>query len=75
MVWVYDRTQSSACGDTHAHGSNCQRADPEFLRRFAETTGWPLLTFDLVWAAAVSIVVASVAMANRGQLSQQPLKT
>jgi len=34
--------------------------------------GVPLLTFDLVWAAAVWAAVAAIAVANGGQLSRPP---
>lgn len=33
-----------------------------------------LLTFDLLWFAAVWVVVAVVVVVNRRQLSQQPLR-
>lgn len=36
--------------------------------------GLPLLTFDLLWFAAVWVVVAVVVVVNRRQLSQQPLR-
>jgi hypothetical protein len=32
------------------------------------------LTYDLVLAAALWIVVAAIAVTNRGQLSRQPLR-
>jgi hypothetical protein len=35
--------------------------------------GIPLLTFDLIWAAVLWVVVAVVAVANGGRLSRQPL--
>lgn len=74
MVWVYDRTQSLLVAILMHLGLTASALILNPLG-FAETAGWPLLTFDLVWAAAVWIVVASVAMANRGQFSRQPLKT
>ena len=36
--------------------------------------GVPLLTFDLVWVAALWVVVAAIAVANSGHLSRQPLR-
>jgi len=38
------------------------------------TAGVPLLTFDLVWVAALCVVIAAVAEANSGQLSRRPLE-
>ena len=59
-----------ARGDAHAREPHGQHADPPAAR---DSRGAPDL--DLVWAAALWVVVAAVAMANRGQLSQQPLRT
>jgi uncharacterized protein len=74
MVWVYDRTKSLLVAILMHMGLTASALILNPLG-FAETAGWSLLTFDLVWAAAVLNVVAWVAMANRGQLSRQPLKT
>ena len=70
MVWVYDRTESLLIG---------------ILMHFSLTgsariigapgiAGVPLLTFDLLWCAAVWALVATVAVANQGRLAPQPLK-
>jgi membrane protease YdiL (CAAX protease family) len=74
IVQVYDRTQSLLVAILMHVGLTASAVILNPIG-FAETAGWPLLTFDLVWAAAVWIVVVWVARANRGQLSQQPLKT
>jgi hypothetical protein len=37
-------------------------------------TGVAELTYLLVWAAALWVVVAAVAVASRGHLSRQPLR-
>jgi uncharacterized protein len=70
MVWVYDRTGSLLVAML-MHASLTASA-----RIFSPLAiaGGPLLTFDLVWAAAVWVVVAAVAVANGGQLSRQPAR-
>jgi len=67
MVWVYDRTGSLLIGML-MHVS--LTASVRIISPLA-IAGASLLTFDLVWFAAVWVVVAAVAMANGGQLSQQ----
>lgn len=68
MVWVYDRTQSlPVLMLMHASLS----ASTLILQPLA--TGVPYLTWNLVLAAALWIVVAAVAVINRGQISQPPL--
>ncbi len=69
MVWVYDRTESLFVGML-MHAS--LTASARIITPMG-IAGVPLLLFDLVWAATVWIVVAAVAVANRGQLSRQPL--
>ena len=68
MVWVYDRTGSLLVAMLmHASLS----ASTLILQPLA--TGAPYLTWNLVLAAVLWIVVAAVAVANRGQISHQPL--
>jgi membrane protease YdiL (CAAX protease family) len=69
MVWVYDRTGSLLVAMLmHMSLTTSTR----ILSPLA-IVGASLLTFDLVWFAAMCIIVAAVALANRGQLSRQPL--
>ena len=71
MVWVYDRTESLFVGIL-MHVS---------LTASARIIGAPglvgvhLMMFDLAWFAAVWIVLAAVAVANRGHFWRQPLRT
>jgi membrane protease YdiL (CAAX protease family) len=69
MVWVYDRTGSLLIGMLmHASLTASARiVSPPGI------VGVPLLTFDLVWAAVVCIIVAAVAVASGGQFYRQPL--
>jgi uncharacterized protein len=68
MVWVYDRTGSLFVAMLmHASLTACT------IILNPLTTGAALLTYDVVLAAALWIVVAAVAMANGGHLSRQPL--
>jgi membrane protease YdiL (CAAX protease family) len=69
IVWVYDRTGSLLVGML-MHFSLTASA-----RIFmpTETVGATLLTFDLIWAAALWLVVAVVVVTNARQLSRQPL--
>ncbi len=71
MVWVYDRTGSLFVAILMHMGLTASARILNPLG-FAGIAGIPLLTFDLVWAAAVWIVVAAVAVASGGQLSRQP---
>jgi membrane protease YdiL (CAAX protease family) len=69
MVWVYDRTRSLLVTMLmHASLTACTL----FILAPA-ATGAPLVTYNLVAAAAAWVVVAAVAAANRGNLSRQPL--
>jgi len=70
MVWVYDRTESLLVAML-MHAS--LTASVLILGPLA-ISGVPLLTYDLVLAAALWIVVAAIAVTNRGQLSRQPLR-
>jgi len=70
LVWIYDRTKSLLV-TTLMHASFT--ASTTVIFRPLET-GVSFLTFQLVLTAALWIVVAAVAVANRGQLSRQPLR-
>src|SRR6185503_13725239 len=69
MVWVYERTGSLLVAML-MHGS--LTASARILIPPA-TAGVPLLTFDLVWVAALCVVIAAVAVANSEHLSRRPL--
>jgi CAAX protease family protein len=70
MVWVYDRTKSLLVVMLmHAPLAGGQLVLPPAI------SGVPLVTFDLLFAAALWIVVAAVAVANHAQLSGQPSRT
>ena len=71
MVWVYDRTGSLLVAGILMHLS--LTASARILGAPA-IAGVPLLAFDLVWAAALCVVVAAVAVAQGGHLSRQPLR-
>lgn len=65
MVWVYDRTGSLLVAVLmHASLVACTLAVVPMT-----LAGMPLLTWLLVWAAALWVVVAAVAVANRGALT------
>jgi membrane protease YdiL (CAAX protease family) len=69
MVWVYDHTESLLVAMLmHA----TLTANTTFILA-PQVIGVPLLTYYLVLAAALWLVVAAVAMTRRGQLSRQPL--
>jgi len=69
MVWVYDRTGNLLVAML-MHTS----LTASTLILGAGIAGVPLVTFDLIWAAVLWAVVAAVAVANGGKLSQQPLR-
>jgi CAAX protease family protein len=71
MVWVYDRTGGSLLVVMLMHAS--LTATTLILQPLA-IAGDPLLTYDLILAAAMWIVVAAVAAAKRGQFSRQLLQ-
>jgi membrane protease YdiL (CAAX protease family) len=71
MVWVYDRTRSLLVAML-MHVS--LTASMLILGPLA-ISGVPLLTYNLVLAAALWIVVATVAVANGGQLSRPALRS
>ena len=69
MVWVYDRTDSLFVSVLmHVSITACT------LILTPQTTGIPLLAYGLAFAVAVWIVIATVAVANRRQLSREPLR-
>ena len=71
LVWVYDRT-GSLLVVTLMHAS--LTASTIFI--FTPlATGVSFLTYVWVFAGALWVVVAALAVANRGQLSRQPLRT
>ena len=74
MVWVYERTNGSLLLAILMHASYA--ASTFILNPVVgpgAMSGSSLLTYDLVLAAALWIVVGVVAVANGGYLSRQPL--
>jgi uncharacterized protein len=70
MVWLYDRTGSLLLTMLmHASASAGM-----FILMPMTITGLPLLTYLLVWAAVLWIVVAAVTVANRGVRTLPPLQ-
>lgn len=70
MVWVYNRTQSLLVAILmHTSLVVCilSLAPPAI-------TGVPLVIYDLAVTAALWLVVAAIAVANRGQFTRQPLQ-
>jgi membrane protease YdiL (CAAX protease family) len=72
MVWVYEHTGGSLLVTMLMHAS--LTANTLFILA-PSATGAPLLIYNLAAAAAAWVVVAAVAVANRGQLSRQPLNS
>jgi membrane protease YdiL (CAAX protease family) len=70
MVWVYDRTESLLV----AMLMHASLSASMLIFQSATTSGMAQLTFLLVWAAVLWIVVAAVAVASGGQLSRPPLR-
>jgi uncharacterized protein len=69
MVWVYNHSGSLLVAIL-MHMALTASALILNPAGFAATAGWPLLTFDLVWAGALWLVVAMVAVTNGGHLSR-----
>jgi membrane protease YdiL (CAAX protease family) len=70
MVWIYDRTESLLVAIL-MHASYI--ASTLFIFSPMPIAGVPFLTYAWVFAAALWLVVAAVAVATGGQLSRQPL--
>ena len=68
MVWVYDRTGSLLVAML-MHASLTQH---DVILMPPAISGVAFLTWFLVLAAVLWVVVAAVAVANGGQLSRQP---
>jgi CAAX protease family protein len=68
MVWVYDRTGSLLL----AMLMHASFTGSWLISTPLAIAGVPLVTWYLVWAGALWVVVAAVAVANRKQLSGQP---
>jgi membrane protease YdiL (CAAX protease family) len=69
MVWIYDRT-GSLLVTMLMHASLTAGT---LIFQPLEVAGVRALTYDLVLAAALWIVVAAIAVVNHGHLSRQPL--
>jgi membrane protease YdiL (CAAX protease family) len=69
MVWVYDRTESLLVAML-MHASYI--ASTLFILSPMPLAGVPFLTYAWVFAAALWLVVAAVALANHGHLTRQP---
>lgn len=70
MIWVYDRTKSLLV----VMLMHASLAAGQLILLPAAISGMALLTFDLIFAAVLWIIVAAIALANGGQLSRQPLR-
>jgi membrane protease YdiL (CAAX protease family) len=68
MVWVYDRTESLLV----AILMHASLVAFWIISTPVGMVGVPLVTWYLVWAAALWVVVGAVAMAQGGHLSRQP---
>ena len=69
MVWVYDRTESLLM----AMLMHVPIVVGVFVLVPQTMPAMAVVTFDLVFGTALWVVVAAVAVANRGQLSRQPV--
>ena len=68
MVWVYDRTESLLM----AMLMHVPIVVGVFVLVPQTMPAMAVVTFDLVFGTTLWVVVAAVAVANRGQLSRQP---
>ena len=69
MVWVYNRTQSLLV----AILMHMPLAAGQLVLVPLTLSGLPIVAFDVVFAAALWVVVAAVTLADRGQLMCQPV--
>jgi membrane protease YdiL (CAAX protease family) len=71
MVWVYDRTESLLVAIL-MHMSLVFTVN--VINPFGplKMAGVSLLTFDLIWAVVLCVVIGAVAVANHGHLTRQP---
>jgi membrane protease YdiL (CAAX protease family) len=70
MVWVYDRTGSLLV----AMLMHASLTASTLILQPADVAGMRALTYDLVLAAGLWLLIATLAMANGRQLSQPPLR-
>lgn len=70
MVWVYDRTGSLLV----AMLMHASLTASTLILQPADVAGMRALTYDLVLAAALWLLIAALAMANGRQLSRPPLR-
>ena len=71
MVWVYDRTGSLLV----AMLMHVSLTASTLILQPLDVAGMRALTYDLVLAAALWLLIAALAMANGRQLSRPPLRT
>src|SRR5215203_3934243 len=71
MVWVYDRTGSLLVAML-MHASLVFAAN--VINPFGplKIAGVPLMTFDLIWAAVLWVVIGAIALAQGGHLTREP---
>jgi uncharacterized protein len=71
MIWVYDRTKSLLV----VMLMHASLTAGQLILIPPAISGVPMLTLDLVFGAALWIIVIAIAVANGGQLSRQPPTT
>jgi len=71
MVWVYDRTGSLLVAML-MHASLVFAAN--VINPFGplKIAGVPLMTFDLIWAAVLWVIIGAIALAQGGHLTREP---
>jgi membrane protease YdiL (CAAX protease family) len=70
MVWVYDRTESLLL----AMLMHASLIPSIFYVLTPPATGWAFVTYHLMLAAVLWVVVAAVTVANHGQIARPPLR-
>jgi hypothetical protein len=72
MVWVYERTNGSLLVAILMHMSLV--ATVQIINPFGplKMAGVSLLSFDLIWAVVLCVILAAVAVAQGGHLTRQP---